>query len=169
MQTRRQNPESRDGAADFPTERPQERNANDWKPAPRDASNAPRADERPAKAQGEALPNAVAGAASPAPDDAPPSTLPPEERARWQPEPTPAAVEGSAVEGGATRAGGVPGRWERIARRAYRHAEARGFAPGGELDDWLRAEAEVDAEARIDAERGDARRAAADDAVAGGG
>ena len=32
-----------------------------------------------------------------------------------------------------------------IAEAAYYHAERRGFAPGGEEHDWLRAEAEVDA------------------------
>ncbi len=36
-------------------------------------------------------------------------------------------------------------RYERIAESAYAYAEARGFAPGGEFDDWLRAEREVDA------------------------
>jgi hypothetical protein len=37
----------------------------------------------------------------------------------------------------------------RIAERAYRLAEQRGFAPGSELDDWLAAEAEE----RNDADR----------------
>ena len=32
-----------------------------------------------------------------------------------------------------------------IAEAAYLIAEKRGFAPGNELDDWLQAEAEVDA------------------------
>lgn len=32
-----------------------------------------------------------------------------------------------------------------IAEAAYYHAERRGFAPGGEEHDWLKAEAEVDA------------------------
>lgn len=32
-----------------------------------------------------------------------------------------------------------------IAEAAYFHAEQRGFAPGGEVEDWLAAEAEVDA------------------------
>jgi hypothetical protein len=32
----------------------------------------------------------------------------------------------------------------RIAEAAYWRAERRGFAPGGELDDWLQAEREVD-------------------------
>jgi hypothetical protein len=32
-----------------------------------------------------------------------------------------------------------------IARAAYFRAEKRGFAPGHELEDWLQAEAEVDA------------------------
>lgn len=36
-------------------------------------------------------------------------------------------------------------RWAMIARLAYFRAERRGFAPGGELQDWLAAEAEVDA------------------------
>ena len=32
-----------------------------------------------------------------------------------------------------------------IAEAAYYHAEKRGFAPGGELQDWLEAESEVTA------------------------
>ena len=32
-----------------------------------------------------------------------------------------------------------------IAKAAYLRAERRGFAPGGEAEDWLAAEAEVDA------------------------
>ena len=32
----------------------------------------------------------------------------------------------------------------RIAEAAYWRAERRGFAPGGELEDWLQAEREVD-------------------------
>ena len=32
-----------------------------------------------------------------------------------------------------------------IERLAYQYAESRGFAPGHEVDDWLAAEAEVDA------------------------
>jgi hypothetical protein len=35
-------------------------------------------------------------------------------------------------------------REERIAESAYLAAEARGFAPGYELEDWLKAEKEVD-------------------------
>jgi Protein of unknown function (DUF2934) len=35
-------------------------------------------------------------------------------------------------------------RHARIAVAAYRLAEGRGFAPGGELEDWLRAERETD-------------------------
>ncbi|MEO5702603.1 MAG: DUF2934 domain-containing protein [Gammaproteobacteria bacterium] len=31
-----------------------------------------------------------------------------------------------------------------IAEAAYYHAEARGFAGGHEMDDWLEAEAEID-------------------------
>ena len=34
--------------------------------------------------------------------------------------------------------------WHRlISEAAYYHAQQRGFEPGGELDDWLRAEREV--------------------------
>jgi hypothetical protein len=32
-----------------------------------------------------------------------------------------------------------------IAQAAYLRAERRGFAPGAELEDWMAAEAEVDA------------------------
>lgn len=39
---------------------------------------------------------------------------------------------------------------ERVAEMAYFLAEARGFAPGGELDDWLAAEAQYDATAEND-------------------
>jgi hypothetical protein len=35
---------------------------------------------------------------------------------------------------------------EQIAGLAYRLAEARGFAPGHEVEDWLRAEAQVKAD-----------------------
>ncbi|HEU4602902.1 MAG TPA: DUF2934 domain-containing protein [Steroidobacteraceae bacterium] len=37
-------------------------------------------------------------------------------------------------------------REERIAQRAHWHAAQRGFEPGHELDDWLQAEKEIDAE-----------------------
>jgi hypothetical protein len=37
-------------------------------------------------------------------------------------------------------------RHERIALLAYERAHARGFDPGGELEDWLSAEREVDVE-----------------------
>ena len=40
----------------------------------------------------------------------------------------------------------LPGRWTRIARRAYQLAEQRGFAAGAELDDWLQAEMEIDSQ-----------------------
>lgn len=33
-----------------------------------------------------------------------------------------------------------------IAERAYLRAEQRGFAPGGEVEDWLAAEREIDAQ-----------------------
>jgi hypothetical protein len=37
-------------------------------------------------------------------------------------------------------------RHERIAALAYQRAGTRNFAPGGELEDWLSAEREIDAE-----------------------
>lgn len=39
---------------------------------------------------------------------------------------------------------GPPAREQRIAELAYFKAERRGFASGGELQDWLEAEREVD-------------------------
>lgn len=36
-------------------------------------------------------------------------------------------------------------RHRRICDLAYRRAEQRGFAPGGDVEDWLEAEREVDA------------------------
>lgn len=35
-------------------------------------------------------------------------------------------------------------REQQIARLAYEKAQARGFTPGHEMEDWLQAEAEVD-------------------------
>lgn len=40
---------------------------------------------------------------------------------------------------------GAENRLDAIATAAYYKAQARGFAPGSELDDWLQAEAEVEA------------------------
>ncbi len=43
--------------------------------------------------------------------------------------------------------GGLTGsdqRWHLISEVAYYCAQARGFAPGHELEDWLQAEAEID-------------------------
>ena len=39
---------------------------------------------------------------------------------------------------------GADERWRRTAIAAFYRAEARGFAPGAELDDWLAAERELD-------------------------
>lgn len=36
-------------------------------------------------------------------------------------------------------------RWQMISESAYLLAEARGFIPGGEVDDWVTAEQQVDA------------------------
>ncbi len=35
-------------------------------------------------------------------------------------------------------------RWQMIAQAAYFRAQKRGFAPGGEIQDWLDAETEVE-------------------------
>ncbi len=40
-----------------------------------------------------------------------------------------------------------------IAQKAYHLAERRGFTPGSELDDWLKAEAEVDSTVRKRSDR----------------
>jgi hypothetical protein len=47
-------------------------------------------------------------------------------------------------EGGQAHVANAPDddRERRIAAKAYLRAERRGFAPGGELDDWLEAEKE---------------------------
>lgn len=39
-------------------------------------------------------------------------------------------------------------RYNKIAQAAYYRAEQRGYEPGHEVEDWLAAEAEVDAEMR---------------------
>ena len=49
----------------------------------------------------------------------------------------------SGVLPGADSAIGAQERQMLIARAAYFRAEKRGFAPGGELQDWVEAEAEV--------------------------
>jgi hypothetical protein len=52
----------------------------------------------------------------------------------------------SATTPGATPAATSGDRTQQIAERAYYLAEQRGFAPGGELEDWLAAERAVDAQ-----------------------
>jgi hypothetical protein len=55
---------------------------------------------------------------------------------------------GADAAKGATPAAGqetAEERHARIAEIAYRNAGKRGFAPGGELDDWLTAEREFEA------------------------
>ncbi|MDE1923387.1 MAG: DUF2934 domain-containing protein [Gammaproteobacteria bacterium] len=56
-----------------------------------------------------------------------------------QPTSTAAAADASAAPGR-----DHPDRHAMIREAAYRLAEARNFAPGRELEDWLAAEAEVD-------------------------
>lgn len=49
----------------------------------------------------------------------------------------------------AAPAKGDESRQQMIARAAYFRAEKRGFAPGGELQDWFEAEAELDCQVDI--------------------
>ena len=49
----------------------------------------------------------------------------------------------SEVRPGAASAIGAQERQMLVARAAYFRAEKRGFAPGGELQDWVEAETEV--------------------------
>ena len=55
----------------------------------------------------------------------------------------------TGAAGGGGTGSAVPERLSERSRRvrelAYRKAERRGFAPGGEMTDWLEAEREVDA------------------------
>ncbi len=68
-------------------------------------------------------------------------------------EPAPEPIDGEAG-GGATAGAAVDGadvaRRDEVRREAYLLAERRGFAPGGEVDDWLEAERLV--AARLDGE-----------------
>lgn len=43
----------------------------------------------------------------------------------------------------------APDRWQRIQSRAYEIAQERGFTPGAELNDWLQAEREIDAQSIV--------------------
>jgi hypothetical protein len=54
----------------------------------------------------------------------------------------------------------APDRWQRIQQRAYEIAQARGFTPGAELNDWLQAEREIDGD-------GSTRQAAPEDQFTG--
>lgn len=55
--------------------------------------------------------------------------------------------DSTAAEGDSkAEAQSAPDRWQRIQRRAYEIAQARGFEPGAELNDWLQAEREIDSE-----------------------
>lgn len=59
------------------------------------------------------------------------------------------AARGDAkAKGNGTAPQGEEQRVDDIATAAYFRAEARGFAPGHELEDWLAAEAELGATAR---------------------
>jgi hypothetical protein len=71
-------------------------------------------------------------------DERPPNTPP--EYSREKPADLPASNEEQAQDSGL---GATPEEQQRVAERAYFRAENRGFAPGGELEDWLAAEDEV--------------------------
>lgn len=60
------------------------------------------------------------------------------------------ALSGAAGTTGRPQA---KGRDQMIALAAYYRAERRGFAPGGELEDWLAAESEIDAQLARRADR----------------
>jgi hypothetical protein len=47
-------------------------------------------------------------------------------------------------------------RQARISEAAYYHAERRGFGDGEELDDWLRAEKEIDGRSAEKGQKGEA-------------
>ena len=95
----------------------------------------------PTSAQADSTDPAAAHAASPAAAQAPSKR------------PARNLTSRAARRTGAAKAGSVPRpivvtddlRQAMIAEAAYFHAERRGFAPGGEVQDWLSAEAEVDA------------------------
>ncbi len=82
----------------------------------------------------------------------PPGSPPPAERAPARRRATtvgPAAASGTASDAASGAVTGITvsedARRAMIAQAAYLRAERRGFAPGGEEEDWLAAEAEVDA------------------------
>lgn len=58
---------------------------------------------------------------------------------------TQSGSRGKADTGSVEAAGVAVERERNIAMAAYFKAEARGFEPGGEMDDWLTAEAEYEA------------------------
>lgn len=70
----------------------------------------------------------------------------PRRRAAPAPAPVPAAMKAAAPSGASTSITvSEDARRAMIAQAAYLRAERRGFAPGGEVEDWLAAESEVDA------------------------
>jgi hypothetical protein len=80
----------------------------------------------------------------------PPESPQPAERAppRRRAAPKSTAASGAGAATGITVSEDV--RRAMIAQAAYLRAERRGFAQGGEVEDWLAAEAEVDALLRAD-------------------
>lgn len=96
------------------------------------------ASKAPAKTASKAEPKSVAPRKAATPAAAKPRTT----AAATAPTAKPASkpVEKSGARGSAAPDGETRYRW--IAQAAYLRAERRGFAPGGEVDDWLAAEAE---------------------------
>ena len=88
---------------------------------------------------GQAAPPSAQGAQPTAPAN------PPAEQAA-QPRRRAAAVKPDSASGPATGITvSADARRAMIAQAAYLRCERRGFTPGGEVEDWLAAEAEVDA------------------------
>ncbi len=109
--------------------------------APTGRASVPASPQADSAAPGGSTDPAAAHATSPAAAQAP-SKRPARSLA-----PPAARRAGTAKAGSVPRPSAVTGDLRRamIAEAAYFHAERRGFAPGGEVQDWLSAEAEVDA------------------------
>lgn len=97
-------------------------------------------DDKTPSPSAAALPPAAAGKSNSS--QAPKAPEPPKatQAPRRQAAPTPRAAVKASNQGVQTDGE----RRRRIAEAAYYRAERRGFAPGGEHDDWLGAEQEVD-------------------------
>lgn len=138
MASRRSN-SSRTTRTPARTSSPASTMASDKTPAPASAP-APAHGNANSAAQTRTSPLTPAQAAGPALAQ-PPAKSPVKTPAKAAPRRTRKVKANSSAQGVA-----VPEELRRamIAEAAYFHAEQRGFAPGGEVEDWLAAEAEVD-------------------------